>query len=436
MLLSRALRIHTPQTVSFSGAGGKTTAMFQLAHEFPQAIVTATTHIGAWQTSLADHHIIATEFSDLEKIPTRGATLITGEIETGRTNPVNQAILYWLYENSIKDSIPLLVEADGSRQKSLKAPAEHEPPIPEFTDTVIVVAGLSTLGKPLTDDNVHRAEIFSQISGGKMNQPITADMITRMFAHPLGGLKNIPPAARRVAFLNQADTPETQSIGGGMANKLLDNFDSVIVGSLRHSTFQTFERCAGIILAAGASTRFGSPKQLLDWKGKSFVRQVAETALQAGLWPVVVVTGFHAAEVESTLSGLPVKIILNSNFQQGQSASIKTGLSALPHNIGSAIFLLADQPQIPVDVIRALVESHTNEMQAIVAPLVLEDRRANPVLFDRDTFPDLMQLTGDIGGRAIFSKYKVEYIPWHDDVLLIDVDNPEDYQRLVENEKL
>jgi molybdenum cofactor cytidylyltransferase len=166
------------------------------------------------------------------------------------------------------------------------------------------------------------------------------------------------------------------------------------------------------------------------------VRQVAETALQAGLWPVVVVTGFQASEVESTLSGLPVNIILNPNFQQGQSASIRTGLSALPHNTWSAIFLLADQPQIPVDVIRALVESHAQEMQAIVAPLVLEDRRANPVLFDRDTFPDLMQLTGDIGGRAIFSKYKVEYIPWHDELLLLDVDNPEDYQRLVENEKL
>lgn len=436
MRLSDALRLKTPQTVSFTGAGGKTTAMFRLAREFPQAIVTATTHLGAWQTALADQHIFATKLSDLDIITTKGVALITGEIENGRTKPVNQDILYWLHETASKNDIPLFIEADGSRQKSLKAPTDHEPPIPEFAGTVIVMAGLSALGKPLTDKNVHRAEIFSKLCGLRIDQPITADMITRMLTHPLGGLKNIPAAARRVVLLNQADTPETQSVGGGMANNLFDNFDSIIVGSLHHSNFQTFERCAGIILAAGESTRFGSPKQLLDWKGKSFVRQVAETALQARLWPVVVVTGFHSAEVESALSGLPVNIIQNPNFQQGQSTTIRTGLSALPYNIGSAVFLLADQPQIPVDVIRALVESHTNKMQAIVAPLVLENRRANPVLFDRDTFPDLKQLTGDIGGRAIFSKYKVEYIPWHDDILLLDVDIPEDYQRLVENEKL
>jgi molybdenum cofactor cytidylyltransferase len=464
MEISHAFRIQTPQIVSLTGAGGKTTAMFQLARKFPQAIVTATTHLSAWQTTLADHHIIAKELSDLEKIPSHGVTLITGEIENGRTKPVNQITLYWLREETKRFDIPLFIESDGSRQKSLKAPASHEPPIPEFAETLIVVAGLSMLGKPLTDNHVHRAEIFSQLSALQINQPITADAITQMLAHPQGGLKNIPPTARCVAFLNQADTPELQSIGGVMARNLLNDFDSVVVGSLAQNNFQTFEHTAGIILAAGESTRFGAPKQLLDWKGKAFVRQVAETALQADLWPVVVVTGFHAAEIESTLSGLPVKIVHNADYEQGQSTSIRAGIHALPPpppysgtspksttsdiqnaeitisgfgggRVGAAIFLLADQPQIPVDVIRALAEKHSQEMQSIVAPLVLEDRRANPVLFDSDTFPDLLLLTGDIGGRAIFPKYKVEYIPWHDEALLLDVDKPEDYQRLIELEK-
>jgi len=180
---------------------------------------------------------------------------------------------------------------------------------------------------------------------------------------------------------------------------------------------------------------------------------------------VVVVTGFHAADVESVLNGLPVEIIHNPQYQQGQSTSIRAGILALtpppPYSgtspksaqnnsqnreiplggfgggrvgVGAAVFLLADQPQIPVDVIRALVASHGQNMQAILAPLVLEDRRANPVLFDHDTFPDLMQLTGDVGGRGIFDKHRVEYLPWHDDILLLDVDKPEDYQRLKEIE--
>jgi molybdenum cofactor cytidylyltransferase len=473
MNLSRALRLQTPHIVSFAGAGGKTSAIFQLAREVPRAVVTATTHLGVWQPSLADHHIIAAEINDPIKIPPQGVTLITGDVEGDRTKPVNQITLNWLREESDGLNIPLFIESDGSRQKSLKAPAPHEPPIPEFADTVILVAGLSAFGKPLTNEHVHRAEIFSELSGMENGQLITADAIIRLLTHPQGGLKNIPPIARRIAFLNQADTPELQSIGADMANKLLDHFDSVIVGSLYQNNFHTFEHTAGIILAAGESTRFGSPKQLLDWKGKSFIRQVAETALQAELWPVVVVTGFHAAEIESALSGLPVSVIYNSEYQQGQSTSIRAGIQALQppppysgtspseashldkseqndiQNIqfpmmsgfgggwaGAAVFLLADQPQIPVEVIRALVEAHAGEMSSIIAPLVLENRRANPVLFDRVTFPDLLKLEGDIGGRAIFSKYKVEYMPWHDDRLLLDVDNPEDYQRLVENETL
>jgi molybdenum cofactor cytidylyltransferase len=243
-------------------------------------------------------------------------------------------------------------------------------------------------------------------------------------------LKNIPEGARRVAFLNQADTPEQQSIGGTMAGALLKHFDFVVVGSLQEKNLQTIERCAGIILAAGESKRFGDSKQLLDWNGKSFVRHIAETALSAGLEPVVVVTGFDAARIESALAGLNVKLAHNPDYQQGQSTSIKKGIEALPANIGSAVFLLADQPQIPVEVIRALVDSHTRGMQAILAPLVMEERRANPVLFDRATFPDLLNLKGDVGGRAIFDKHHVEYLFWYDEALLFDVDTREDYERL------
>ena len=232
MNLIRAFRTQNAHAISFTGAGGKTTSMFQLAHEYPQAIVTATTHLGAWQTSFSDHHLADTKLSELEEIPSRGVTLVTGGIEGDRTKPVNQAVLNWLHEKSKRLHIPLLIESDGSRQKSLKAPASHEPPIPEFADTVIVVAGLSVLGKLLTNDNIHRAEIFSELSGLQIDQPIIADAITRMLKHPQGGLKNIPPTARRIALLNQADTPELQSIGGGMARKLLDHFDSTVVGSL------------------------------------------------------------------------------------------------------------------------------------------------------------------------------------------------------------
>ena len=443
MDLAHALRLASSpassQIISLVGAGGKTTALFQLARRLSDkspVIVTATAHLGVWQTSLADHHIIAKGSDGLSSLPEQGVILVTGEIENERTKPVDNAVTLWLYEKSKEQGIPLLIEADGSRQKSIKAPAEHEPPIPEFSEIVLTVAGLSTIGKPLTEEFVHRPKIFSELTGLPIGQPITAKNIAAMLTHPQGGLKNIPPNARRIALLNQADTPELQSIGGDMARELLGKFDSVVVGSLQRNSLHTIEHTAGIILAAGQSKRYGSPKQLLDWKGKPFVRHIAETALRSGLWPVVVVTGFRSADVESCLKDLPVKIIHNPEYEAGQSTSIKAGISSLPKKAGAVIFLLADQPQIPEDVIRALTETHAKELQPVVAPLVLEERRANPVLFDRVAFPDLLQLTGDVGGRAIFSKYKVEYIPWHDDILLLDVDMPDDYKKLVDIEKL
>ncbi len=436
MQLLRALRLSQTSCIAIVGAGGKTTALFQIARQFTgPVIVTATTHFGEWQIPLADQHIIASSPNALAGVRFDGVTLVTGSLrQDNRTDSLSQDILFWLHAEAEKLNIPLLIEADGARQKPLKAPAAHEPAIPSFVDSVVVVTGLSGLGKPLTDEIVHRAEIFAKLSELKINEAITSEALIRVLIHPNGGLKNIPAQARKIVLLNQADMPELQSSGGKMANALLGKFNSVIVGTLEPANLQTFEPIAGIILAAGASKRFGQPKQLLDWRGEPFVRAVAKTALEAGLFPVIVVIGSNAGQVEAVLQDLPVKTVLNEDWQSGQASSIRTGVQALPPETGSVIFLLADQPQIHADVIQALVAHHATEFYPIVAPLVLNERRANPVLFDRVTFPDLLKLKGDVGGRAIFDKHRVEYLPWHDDRLLLDVDRPEDYQRLVEDD--
>jgi molybdenum cofactor cytidylyltransferase len=446
MELSLALRISSAPCIAFAGAGGKTTAMFQLARELthpssfilhPSVIVTSTTHLGAWQIPLANRHIIARGVQDISKAELRGITLITGEIENERTRPINEIALLWLREANENETIPLLIEADGSRQKPLKAPAEHEPAIPAFIRHVVYVAGLSALGKPLTEEHIHRPEIFSQLSGLRAGEAVTADSLVRVLTHPAGGLKNIPAASKRTLILNQADTAETQSAAGSVSPALLRHFDSVVVAGLREGKIHAVhENVAGIVLAAGDSKRFGKPKQLLDWRGRPFVRVIAQTALAAGLSPVIVVTGANAEGVENVVKDLDVKIIRNEEWQSGQSSSIKAGVKSLPENAGAGIFLLADQPQIGTDVIRALVESHAQGLHPILAPLVLEERRANPVLFDRVTFSDLMNLEGDVGGRAIFPKHNVEYLHWHDDRLLLDVDKPEDYQRLINDETI
>ena len=193
----------------------------------------------------------------------------------------------------------------------------------------------------------------------------------------------------------------------------------------------------GLVLAAGESTRFGQPKQLLDWRGQPFVRAVARTALAAGLEPVIIVSGANADRVEAAVQDLHVRIARNDDCKNGQSSSIRKSVGSLKNEsqVGAAIFLLVDQPQVTQSILQALVEKHAQGLYPVIAPLVM-DQRANPVLFDQATFADLMQLEGDVGGRAIFHKHRVEYLPWHDDRLLLDVDTPEQYQRLISDETL
>jgi molybdenum cofactor cytidylyltransferase len=437
--LAQALRVSSSPRIAFSGAGGKTTAVFQLARQLSSpVIITATSHLSLWQTGLADAHIITEAPPPLEELEhgLKGVILITGEIDGERTKPIHDSLLNWLQQFCGYHSIPLLIEADGSREKPLKAWAEHEPPVPSFVDLVVHVVGLTGLEKSLIDEHVHRVEIFSKLSGLNTGETITEDSLIRVLTSQEGGLKNVPATARRIVLLNQADTPELQSRARGLSYSLLGSYDSVVIASLKQERIcAVYEAVAGIVLAAGESTRYGQPKQLLDWKGEPFVHAVAKTALQAGLSPVMVVTGANAERVEDAVQDLNVIVINNADWKSGQASSIKAGVRSLNARAGGGIFLLADQPQLTASVLRALVEKHAEGLHSIVAPMVM-DRRANPVLFDCVTFPDLLTLEGDVGGRAIFHKHRVEYLPWHDDRLLLDVDTPEMYQRLISDDTL
>ena len=217
--LAKALRTESSAFFAFIGAGGKTTAMFQLARQIPTpVIVTATTHLGVWQIPFADKHIITDTPAALEKIEhgLQGVILVTGSIDKDRTTPINANLMDWLRQFCGYHSIPLLIEADGARQKPLKAWADQEPPIPSFVDQVLQVAGLRALGKLLFDEYVHRPELFSKLSGLKVGEPITPDALICVLEHAEGGLENIPVGARRVALLNQTDTLELQAIAHGI----------------------------------------------------------------------------------------------------------------------------------------------------------------------------------------------------------------------------
>jgi molybdenum cofactor cytidylyltransferase len=131
---------------------------------------------------------------------------------------------------------------------------------------------------------------------------------------------------------------------------------------------------------------------------------------------------------------LPVLVIHNSEWQAGQSSSIRAGIRALPENVGGVVFQLVDQPHIPQTLIRKLITEHHLNLSAITLPEA-GGRRANPALFDRVTFDELLQIQGDVGGRSIFSRFSIKMIPWNDEGILLDVDTPQDYVNLVSSSR-
>jgi len=448
MRLSDALRLTPAPRLSFSGAGGKTTALFRLGREYLElnahspahaqtVLLAATTHMAAEHLSMADWHIVTS--GDATVVPPPGGwptglLIFTGPLgRDSRTTGLTAAQMDQLFVLSEEAQFPLLVEADGSRQRPLKAPVSHEPAIPAWIDSGVVVAGLSGLGRPLTAQWVHRPERFSELAGIPVGESVSAQALAQVLCHPSGGLQGIPEAARRVVILNQADNAELQAAALKMAPELLQAYQAVVVASLAFSEaagiHAVHEPTAGVILAGGAASRLGQPKQTLPWLGHALVWHAARTALHAGLAPVVVVTGYAADLVQAALAGLQVELVHNPNWAAGQSTSVITGLRHLPAQVSSAVFLLADQPRVPAELVRSLVETHTRTCAAIVAPLI-QGQRANPVLFDRRTFPDLLSLEGDVGGRALFSRYPVSWLPWNDASALLDVDTLEDYQTL------
>jgi molybdenum cofactor cytidylyltransferase len=453
--LTKALRLPRSPRLALVGAGGKTTLLFHLARLLPPPVfVTTTTHLGSSQAGLADRHILLTRPEEVDEalaVDLEGVVLLsgpqTGDERLGGLSPELFArVAAWASAYSGGEGLPVLVEADGSRLLPLKAPAGHEPAIPAEVEMVIVVAGLGGLGKPLGPAWVHRPERFAVLSGLEPGSPVTVEALGRVLGHPQGGLKNIPPEAGRALLLNGADTDELKAQAGRLASRLRGAYDSIVVASLSPAVnagggsapgepgiWAVHERAAGVILAAGAAHRYGQPKLLLNWRGEPLVRHVARTALEAGLDPVVLVAGAELEALRQAVAGLEVSLVHNPDWEAGQSASLRAGLGALPERCGSAVFLLADQPQISAQLVRALVEVHAETLPPLVAPLV-DGKRGNPVLFDRELFAELLALSGDTGGRALFARYPVAWAPWHDPTPLLDIDTPEDYRRLLELE--
>lgn len=191
-------------------------------------------------------------------------------------------------------------------------------------------------------------------------------------------------------------------------------------------------RVAGIVMAAGRSSRMGANKLLMDDAGKPIVTRVVEHALAADLAEVIVVTGHHEPEIRAALAGLAVRFVPCPDYADGMSASLRCGLKALPADIDAALVLLGDMPRVGAPLLRRMVAAfNPTEGRAIIVP-AFQGKRGNPVLWDRRFFGEMTMLAGDVGARHLIGEHSelVTEIEAEDAGIFLDVDTPEAYRSL------
>tara|TARA_Y100001970_G_scaffold96264_1_gene121236 strand:+ start:1989 stop:3347 length:1359 start_codon:yes stop_codon:yes gene_type:complete len=449
MNLPLLLRLGSSELISIVGAGGKTTLMFRLAEQLVDAghkvITTTTTRIFAAQTKLAKNHIVLGQhtddivrlFSMLDYIPN---ILVTGLVsqDSDKAYGLEPQIINDLYRIGKLSKCTIIVEADGSRMRPFKAPDNHEPVIPTDTTMVISVVGSDIFGKKLNEINVHRPQIVSRIANVDTESKVTPEIVSDVFLSPIGGMKMVPDKSRWLPFINKVKTSDDNTFAINTANLLMEGgANEVLIGSLLDSTksFMRFSKVASIVLAAGGSTRMDPNlgiKQLLPWGDDTLVGHSVKVSMKSKVNTIKVVVGNRHKEVVSSLRHVGVETVKNENWSIGQSESLKIGLKSLDDDIGAVIFLLADQPFVDSDLINALILKYYETAALIVAPKV-NGKQANPVLFDRDIWSELLMIKGDIGGRNVVDKYKgcVEWIEW-DDSIVYEINDMTDYRKILE----
>lgn len=188
-----------------------------------------------------------------------------------------------------------------------------------------------------------------------------------------------------------------------------------------------------IILAAGSASRMGKPKQLLSYQGSSLISHAVEIGLNSTCKPVVVVLGAYLEKIKPKINKFPVQIIENPHWKTGMSSSIRAGITAIKENnpkLDAVIIALADQPLISSRIFNQLVQSYQQTENIIIAA-TYGDVIGVPALFSRVLFPELINLRGDRGAKALMRKYKDEVLNISIPEAAIDIDTPEDYEKLL-----
>lgn len=190
-----------------------------------------------------------------------------------------------------------------------------------------------------------------------------------------------------------------------------------------------------IVLAAGNSSRMGKSKQLLPFKGKTFLQLALDAAVDLSGGPVIVVLGFEADKIAAGINSDRIRLVINEKWPEGMGGSIALGMEYLLNyfpSTDSVIITVCDQPFADVSVLRNLQQRRENSGKGIIASSY-SGTKGTPALFQRKYYSELQQLSGLKGAKSLIERYKEDVDSVYFPEGHIDVDSPEEYENLIKN---
>ena len=446
--LTKAFDIHPKSLVAIVGGGGKTSLLFGLAQNLanPQAsevsetsgvlrvVTTTTTRIFAAQMKLATAVCFADDLNELgAHLDAHGSCLVVGETQGDKALGVEATLPGKLLARPDVDVV--LVEADGSRMRPIKAPADHEPVLPAETTHLVPVVGIDALAGPI-EAVAHRPERVAALTGLAVRDVLTETAVSTLLTHPDGGAKNKPPSAKLMPLINKVETDGQLAQARRIALNALRQpaVDRVVIAALRQQqpVVEVRERVTAVILAAGLGSRMGeATKQLLPWGDTTVLGQTLRHVGQSDVTDVLVVSGHEAAKIEAVAAAAGAATVYNADYATGEMvSSLQTAVRHLPPTCAAALVLLADQPMVPPAIINQILTAFAQGKSDLIAP-VYQGKRGNPVLIARRYFAELLALPADAAPRALLQRHadRLHLEEVATDAILRDLDRPKDYER-------
>ncbi len=442
MNLQSAFTIQEKEIVAIVGGGGKTALMFALANAIPKRVVlTTTTRIFAAQINRATAVSSYTSennwqqwLDDLDaQLNENGRCLVVGEVEGEKAFGVPPDLPAKLLANNIADVV--IVEADGSRMRPIKAPAAHEPVIPSGTTLLVPVVGIDALNGRITDI-AHRPELVKQrLQLPEATTQLQPQDVAQLIISKQGGLKNLPADARAIPLINKVENNAELAAARQIAQHILRtphvSIPQVVLGAMQseNPVREVHSPVTAVILAAGEAKRMGQTKQLLPWGNTTLLGQTIHNAQQSLVHDVLVISGHDAAKIEAVALAAGVRTIHNPAYAAGEMlSSLQTAVRQLPAAVTAVLVMLADQPMISPEIINQLLTAFWQGKGSLIAPQ-FNGQRGNPVLIGAAHFAELLQLPVGGAPRALFQQYQPTLIEVSSEAILTDLDTLEEYGR-------